>query len=104
YRAALSEYGITEDDLRKALQWQRALLLFINERFRPGIQLNPQEIQGYFDKEFAPAARAAHPGQPVRLEDSREQVEEALMDRRVSEQLDQWISETKRRFPVMVHP
>lgn len=104
YRAALAEYGITDDDLRKALQWQRALLLFINERFRPGIQLNAQEIQEYFDKEFGPAARAAHPGQLVRLEDYREQAEEALMDRRVSEQLDQWISETKRRFPVMVHP
>jgi hypothetical protein len=103
YRAALAEHGITEADLRSALLWQRALLLFVNERFRPGIQLSPLEIQEYFDKEYAPAARAANPGQAVRLEDHRGQVEEALLDRHVSEELDRWIGEAKRRDPLMVH-
>ena len=59
YRAALSAYGITDSAVRDTLLWQRRLLLFVNERFRPGIQLTPQEIQNYFDKEFAPARTRA---------------------------------------------
>ena len=104
YRAALSAYGISEAGVRSALLWQRQLLLFVNERFRPGIQLTQNEVQEYFDKEFAPAVRARNPGTPVRLEDYRSQVEAVLIDRHVSEELDQWLIENKRRIPLIVHP
>jgi hypothetical protein len=104
YRAALAQYGLTEDDVKSALLWQRKLLMFVNERFRPGVQVTQQDIQEYFDKQFAPAQRAAHPGQTVSLADYRDQVEDELMERRVTDELDAWLLENKRRNPVTVHP
>src|SRR5262249_22271900 len=49
YRAALTRYGISEDDLREALLWQSTALHFISERFRPAVvdadKLKPQEVE-----------------------------------------------------------
>ena len=75
YRAALAGYGITEQDFRDMLLWQRTLLLFVQVRFETGVQFTDQEVEEYFDKTVKPAAEAAHPGQPVSLEDFRDQIE-----------------------------
>ena len=40
YRAALAEYGITEEDFRDMLLWQRTLLLFVQVRFETGAPVN----------------------------------------------------------------
>jgi glycine betaine/choline ABC-type transport system substrate-binding protein len=36
YRRALAEYGIEDQDVRNALDWQATLLEFVSVRFRPG--------------------------------------------------------------------
>jgi parvulin-like peptidyl-prolyl isomerase len=50
YQRALAEYGITEQDFKDLLLWQRTLLLFIEVRFEAGAQITDQEIQDYFEK------------------------------------------------------
>src|SRR5207248_8832405 len=45
YQRALAEYGITEEDFKDLLLWQRTLLLFIEVRFESGAQITDQEIQ-----------------------------------------------------------
>ena len=69
YQRSLTEYGITEQDFKDLLFWQRTLLLFIEVRFETGAQITDQEIQDYFEKTVKPAAQRAHPGEPVALED-----------------------------------
>src|SRR5437763_5730307 len=64
YQERLAEAGITDEDFRDLLLWQRTLLSFIEVRFASGVQITDQEISDYFDKTVKPAAEAAHPGQP----------------------------------------
>jgi hypothetical protein len=104
YRRALAERGITEQDVREELLWQRRLLLFVNVRFRPGVQVSPQEIQDYFSKAVEPAARLAHPGQPVTLDDYREQIEEKLTGEQVDKQMNAWLDSARTRDQVVFHP
>jgi peptidyl-prolyl cis-trans isomerase SurA len=99
----LAEYGITEQDLLDDLLWQRTLLQFIEVRFRPGIQISNEEIQTYFDQVVSPAARAAHPGQPVALEDFRNQIETTLAGQRVDRELDTWLKEARRHTDIAYH-
>ncbi len=103
YSAALAAAGITEQDLRDALLWQRALLLFLDVRFRPGVQVGAQEIQDYFDKVVGPAARTAKPGAEVNLEDYRDQIEGTLAGKMVDEETTRWLQEARRRTDIVYH-
>jgi hypothetical protein len=104
YRSALAASGITEEDVRKELLWQRRLLRFIDVRFRPGVQVNADDIQDYFDKVVKPAAEAAHPGQPVKLDDYRQQIEDKLTGEQVDAQMSTWLDNAKKRSEVVYHP
>jgi peptidyl-prolyl cis-trans isomerase SurA len=103
YQRALAEYGITDDDVRAELLWQRSLLLFIDIRFRPGVQITDQEIQDYFEKTVAPAARLAHPGQPVTLDQYRDEIQQKLTGERVDQDLDRWLEQVRRRTQIVYH-
>jgi parvulin-like peptidyl-prolyl isomerase len=103
YRAALAEYGIGEDDFQELLLWQRTLLLFIQVRFETGVQLGAQDVEEYFLKTVKPAAEAAHPGQPVLLEDYRDQIERTLTGQRADRQMDLWLRDVRTRTNVVLH-
>ena len=104
YRNALASYGITDDDVRAELLWQRTLLLFIDVRFRPGVQVTNQELQDYFDRTVAPAARAAHPGQPLSIEDYRSDIERKLVGEKVDQDIDRWLQQVRQRTEIVFHP
>ena len=103
YRRAVTERGITEQDVKDELLWQRTLLRFIEVRFRPAVQVSDQEIQDYFEQVVVPAARVAHPGEPVVLEDYRSQVEEKLSGQRVDKEVDTWLKESRKRNQIVIH-
>ena len=103
YRMALVECGITEQDFKEVLLWQRTLLLFVQVRFESGVQIIAQDIQDYFDKTVKPAAEAAHPGQPVLLEDYRDQIERTLTGQRADQQMDIWLKEARKRTTIVFH-
>jgi hypothetical protein len=103
YRRAVTERGITEQDVKDELLWQRTLLRFIEVRFRPAVQVSDQEIQDYFEQVVVPAARVAHPGEPVVLEDYRSQVEEKLSGQRVDKEVDTWLKESRKRNEIVIH-
>jgi peptidyl-prolyl cis-trans isomerase SurA len=103
FEHALAQYGITEQNVKDELLWQRTLLEFIEVRFRSGVQVTDRQIQDYFDKVVAPAARAAHPGQPVSLADYRDQIELTLTGRGEDREMDSWLKEARRRTEIVYH-
>lgn len=103
YRRSLADCGITGQEVRDELLWQRRLLLFTDVRFRPAVQLNDQEIEDYFNKVVEPAARAAHPGQQVTLEEYRDQIEEKLTGDQIDKQMGTWLENVRRRTEVVFH-
>jgi hypothetical protein len=103
FQQALKDYGVTEQDLRDALLWELALVRFIEVRFRPAIQVTSQELEEYFEKAVKPAAQAAHPGQPVALDDYRSQIEQTLAGRRADQEVETWLKEARKRTEIVVH-
>lgn len=103
YQQALAKYGVTEQDVRDELLWQLTLLRFIEVRFRPGVRVSDQEIQDYFDKQVKPAAQAAHPGQPVSLEDYRNQIENRLAEQQTDKEVDAWLQDARKRTEIVFH-
>jgi len=103
FQSALAEYGLTEQALRDEFYWQLTLLRFIEVRFRPAVQVSDRDIQEYFDKKVKPVAEAAHPGDPVILEDYRAQIEDTLTGQRADVELDNWLKETRGRTAITMH-
>jgi hypothetical protein len=103
FQQSLAEYGITQQDLGDELLWQLTLLRFIEVRFRPGIQVSDQAIQDYFDKVVKPAALAAHPNEPVSLEDYRDKIQDTLAGKRADEEVDAWLRQAEKSTEIVYH-
>jgi peptidyl-prolyl cis-trans isomerase SurA len=103
YLDALAAAGITENDFKELLLWQRTLLLFIQVRFETGVQLTSEEVEQYFENTVKPAALAAHPGQAVTLEDYRSQIERTLSGQRADKEMDAWLRDVRRRTVIVIH-
>jgi hypothetical protein len=90
YDQALKRYGITDADVREALEWQATLLDFIEQRFRPGVQIPESEIRDYYDQHIS-----VNPGKLPDFEDAREDIEKILSAQRVDNALDRWLGQAR---------
>jgi len=104
FRHGLETYRVTVEDLRAHLLWQLALLRFIDVRFRPGIQITEQDTQQYFDQKLPELEKQAGPEQKVHLDDLRDKIQDALTDERVDQQLNDWLTETRKHMRIEFHP
>jgi hypothetical protein len=100
--AALESYGISEADLTRRLLWQFTLLRFIDYRFRPGIQIPDADVQTYYRQQVSGWERQGIKPIPT-LEDSRDQIEEILTQKRIDQALDEWMADTRKQVQVTYH-
>jgi hypothetical protein len=103
WRSALTEQGVSEQDVIDERLWQRILNYFIDSRFRSGVQVTDEEIRDYFEKTVKPLAEAAHPGQSASLDDYRSQIEETLAGRHADWEADKWLAEARARTVIIYH-
>jgi parvulin-like peptidyl-prolyl isomerase len=103
YRQALTSHKITDQDFRDLLLWEKTLSAFIDVRFTSSSQVSDPEIEEYFEKTVKPLAMRAHPGEPVRLEDYRDQIERKLEGDRANRQMETWLKGARRRSQIVVH-
>jgi hypothetical protein len=97
FQRLLGEYGITEQDVRDELLWQRTLLSFLDVRFRPSVQVSDADIQDYFDKTVKPGAPGAS------LDDYRDRIEAALTGQREDQEMSRWLDQAKKRTEIVYH-
>lgn len=100
YQAALKNAQVTDTELRAAFLWQLTVLRFIEFRFRPGIQIAPGDIRDYYERKFLPGWRARTNEPPPTPEAAATAVEEILLQERIDNQLDRWISFTRTQVSI----
>jgi hypothetical protein len=100
YQKALAEYDISDEEVRRQLQWQVTLLAFIDVRFRPEVQLQENEIRDYFNSTYLPEWRKQNTGAPPSLEDAHQEIEAILTAQRTENALDRWLGQTRRQTRV----
>lgn len=90
-RAALSRYGLSEDQLREYLLWQLTVLRFIDQRFRPGVLVTDEDVHAY-----AQEHNIANSGP---AQDAK--IRETITGERVNQSFEEWLDQTKRRTRVV---
>jgi hypothetical protein len=101
YRAALARYQVTEVDLVNHLAAGLRAIRFTELRFRPEIQVSPDEVREFYDKLTA-EGKAKDPAAPVPdFEASRAQMERLLIDQRVAQALDRWLGAQRTDMDIL---
>lgn len=95
YNQALAKARITDADVQEALQWQATLLDFVEQRFRPGIQIPASEIREYYDLQAA-----LNPGKLPPFEEAKDEIETILTSQRVDNALDRWLGQSRTQSQV----
>lgn len=91
YQRALTEYGITDGEVREHILWQLTLLRFVEVRFRPAVSIADEAVSQYFEK----TVKATTP--QATLDDYRERIVNILTEQQMDRDLDIWLREAKRR-------
>ena len=93
--------GLTEAAVRRMLQQQLYLSRFLDFRFRPAAQIDPKQIESYYNDQFVPQLKAKN--QPVPpLDDVDETIREVLTQQAINDRSTQWLDDTRSRLKIDV--
>jgi len=99
YEARKKQIGLSDAEIREMVAAQLYLSNYLDSRFRPGVQIDPKTIEDFYQKSVVPRAKAR--GQePPPLDTARDLIQEALVQRGINDQADQWLIESKARLHI----
>ena len=97
YEARRKQAGLTEQDVRAMVSSQLYLSNYLDSRFRSAVQVDPQEVEDFYQTVVVPRARSR--GQePPALDAARDSIQEALIQNGINQQADQWLKESRLRL------
>lgn len=100
WRAALARYGLSESEVQERLRMQMQISRYIDQRLRPGIHVDSASVQEYYRDQLLPElAKAGVEGVPT-LRQVRQQIEEILVQQRMSEELSSWLRSLREQSRV----
>jgi hypothetical protein len=101
FESRQKQNGITDDEIRRFVRAQLYLSNYLDSRFRPSIQIDEKAVDDFYKTRVVP--RAESRGQtPPTLENARDFIQEALVQRAINEQADRWLKESRTRVRVEI--
>jgi parvulin-like peptidyl-prolyl isomerase len=99
FESRRKQIGLSVAEIRDMVATQLYLSNYLDSRFRPGVQIDPKTIDDFYEKSVVPRAKAR--GQePPPLDTARDFIQEALVQRGINDQADQWLIESKARLHI----
>ena len=90
WRAALTAYGLTEEDVEERTAVQVNLLRYLDLRFRPEIHIDRRIMENYYREHLLPEMRGAG-WSDVPFEQVASKIEQLLIEQRLNELQDRWV-------------
>jgi peptidyl-prolyl cis-trans isomerase SurA len=100
WQAFLVAHELNPERVQSYLRYRLEILGFIEQRFRPGIHISPQEIEAYYKNTLLPAYGT---GVSIpTLEKVSPRIEEILLQQQVNLLFDEWLTNLRRQGDVEV--
>jgi hypothetical protein len=100
WNAFLAVRGLTEQRVEVYLRHRLEVLRFIEQRFRQGIQITPQQIETYYRDTLLPQYA---PGETIPpLEQVATRIQEILLQQQVNVLFDSWLTNLRQQGDVEV--
>jgi parvulin-like peptidyl-prolyl isomerase len=103
YETKKREIGLTDADVRNMVASQLYLSNYLDSRFRPSTHVDPKDIQEFYEKAVIPRAQARGQEAPS-LDQARDVIRDALIQKGIDEQADRWLAESRSRIVVEKMP
>jgi peptidyl-prolyl cis-trans isomerase SurA len=100
WKAFLLAHGLTPERVESYLRYRLEILSFIEERFRQGIQISPQQIDSYYNDTLLPQYAAGETVPP--LDQVAPRIQEILLERQVNVLFDAWLTNLRGQGDVEV--
>jgi peptidyl-prolyl cis-trans isomerase SurA len=98
--AFLAAHGLNTSRVESYMRNRMEILRFIEQRFRQGIRVSPQQIEAYYRDTLLP--RYAQGVQPPKLESVAPRIEEILLQQQVSALFDDWLKNLREQGDIEV--
>jgi len=99
YEASRKQSGLSDSQVRGVVASQLYLSNYLDSRFRPAVQVDPQAIEDFYRNTIVPQAKAG--GQePPSLDAAHDLIQEALVQRGINEQSEKWLRESRTRLHI----
>ncbi len=103
FEARKRRSGLSDGELREILALQLYLSDYLDARFRPAVRVESKAIEDFYQNAVVPQAKAR--GQePPTLDAARDYIQEALVQRGINEQAEQWLKESRVRLHIEKKP
>ncbi len=100
----LATQGFAEQSLLVLWKERMEVLAFIEQRFRMGITIRPEQIESYYKNTMLPLYAQQHVTPPP-LDSITRRIQEVLLQQQVSSLLDDWLKSLRAQGSVVVlHP
>ncbi len=100
WKAFLVAHGLTAERVEAYLRYRLEILFFIEQRFRQGIQISPQQIDLYYHETLAPQYASGETIPP--LDQVAPRIQEILLQQQVNVLFDAWLTNLRRQGDVEV--
>ena len=99
YEARRKQSGLSDSEVRGIAASQLYLSNYLDSRFRPTVQVDSTAIEDFYQN--AIVAQAKTRGQePPPLDAARDAIQEALVQRGINEQAENWLKESRARLHI----
>jgi len=100
WAAFLAANAITEDQAETYLRARLSLLAFIENRFRQGIRISQDEIEGYYRETLVPQYPAGQ--KPPPLDSVSGRISEILLQQQVNQLFSAWLDNLRKQGDVEI--
>jgi peptidyl-prolyl cis-trans isomerase SurA len=100
WKSFLAAHGLTPERVESYLRYRLEILGFIEERFRQGIQISPQQIEAYYRNTLLPQYKSGET--PPTLDQVAQRIQEILLQQQVDNLFDNWLTNLRQQGNVEV--
>ena len=91
--------GLSPEELRRAVISKLQRSEFASQRFGPFVRVSDEELRKYYEEEYIPLVRRSGVVIPT-FEQAKDDVRQILVTLRISDELENWMTELLRRAKV----
>jgi hypothetical protein len=103
YRARLAELGLSADDVHQMVARQTYLERYLDSKFRDSVQIDPKDIEKYYNEQLVPELQKQGQAVPP-LGEVEDHIRELLTEQQINRLADQWLDESKGRLRIEIIP
>jgi hypothetical protein len=100
WKAFLAAHSLTPERVESYLRYRLEILSFIEQRFREGIQISPQQIDSYYHDILLPQYAAGETVPP--LDQVSPRIQEILLEKQVNVLFDAWLTNLRQQGDVEI--